>query len=231
MSSVGYVRLYRSLLGHPAFRNDGEAMAFAWMVIRAQWQARRVRYKERIINLKRGQLAISTRDMADALDRDKAWVTRLWQRLKNETMIETVVDAGITVVTICKYGIYQADRDTDETPGETLAETGARQGRDTEQEGEKGKKVKSPPSRATSITADFAPVLTPDAQKTVDGWPPGMLERELAQFRDRAVAEGKTYRDWQAAFRTWIANAEKWRHERGNRSQHRSGQQGSWLDA
>jgi len=25
----GYVRLYRDLIGHPAFRNEAEAMAFA----------------------------------------------------------------------------------------------------------------------------------------------------------------------------------------------------------
>lgn len=143
MIAVGYVRVHRSLLGHTAFRNDAEALAFAWMVIRAQWCAKRVRYKERLIDLKRGQLAISTRDMASAMDRDKAWIERLWKRLKSDAMIETVAEAGVTVVTICNYGKYQADRDTDETAGETPAETDARQGQDTEQGREKGKKISS----------------------------------------------------------------------------------------
>lgn len=141
MSDAGYVRIYRSLLGHPAFRNDAEALAFAWMVIRAQWRPTRVRYKDRIIQLHRGQLAISVRDMANALDRDKAWVERLWKRLKSETMLETASATGVSVVTICNYDDYQGDRDTDEAVRETPRETDARQARDTEQRREKGKKV------------------------------------------------------------------------------------------
>jgi hypothetical protein len=55
----GFVCLWRSLLGHPAFRNEGEAMAFGWLVLNAQWKPARVRYKERIFHLQRGQLAVS----------------------------------------------------------------------------------------------------------------------------------------------------------------------------
>jgi len=36
-----------------------------------------VRYKDRSIILERGQLAVSIRDFADAMDRDKAWIERL----------------------------------------------------------------------------------------------------------------------------------------------------------
>ena len=143
MSEVGYVRIHRALLGHPAFRNDAESMAFAWLVLRASWRPVRVRYKERTIDLKRGQLAVSVRDMACALDRDKAWVERLWKRLKSETMIETVSETGVTVVTICKYDDYQAQTDNHETLLKTARETGARQGQDTEQGREEGKKEES----------------------------------------------------------------------------------------
>jgi len=222
VSLVGYVHLHRRILGHPAFRNDGEAMAFAWMIIRASWQDVRVRYKERMIELKRGQLAISTRDMAAAMDRDKAWIERLWKRLKTDAMIETAVETGVTVVTICNYDEFQSPRDTSETVGEASRKTRARQGQDTEQGREKGKKD-SPPTR---LPADFDPVLTEAARTVVDAWPPGMLERELAQFKDRATARGETYRDWQAAFRTWIGNADKWRRERGNGTHAAGGRRG-----
>jgi hypothetical protein len=136
----GYVRIHRTLIGHPAFRNDAEAMAFAWLVAKAAWRSTRVRYKARGICLERGQLAISVRDFADAMDRDKAWIERLLKRLRAETMIETVTEAGITVLTICKYDQYQSEPILCETPSETPRETGARQRQDTEQEGNKGKK-------------------------------------------------------------------------------------------
>lgn len=125
----GYVRIHRSVLGHPVFRNDAEAMAFAWMVVRAAWKPATVRYKDHVIHLQRGELAVSVRDMAAAMDRDKAWVERLWKRLKNETMVETRSETGVSVVTICNYSEYQAERDIGKTPDDTEA----RQGQDTEQ--------------------------------------------------------------------------------------------------
>jgi hypothetical protein len=138
----GYVRLYRSLISeHPAFRNDAEAMAFAWLVAKAAWQPTRVRYKERILSLNRGQLAVSQRDMARALDRDKAWVERLWKRLRAEAMVEVVCEAGVAIVTICKYEEYQARG----VGREALDEAGARQGQGTEQEREEVKKISSEP--------------------------------------------------------------------------------------
>jgi hypothetical protein len=137
----GYARIHRSLIGHPAFRNDAEGMAFAWMVLRASWKPIRVRYKGRAIALGRGQLAVSIRDIAEAMDRDKGWVERLFKRLKSETMIETRAETGVMVITICNYDDYQADCDDGETVHETVRETQPRQPQDTEQRIEKGKNI------------------------------------------------------------------------------------------
>lgn len=133
MSAGGFVLIHRSLLGHAAFRNDAEAMAFAWMIARAAWKPTRVRYKERAITLDRGELAVSVRDLAEALDRPKGWVERLLIRLKTETMIETRSETGVNVITISNYSIYQAEQDSGETPHKTADETRAGQAPDTEQ--------------------------------------------------------------------------------------------------
>jgi hypothetical protein len=133
----GYVRIHRPLFEeHPAFRNDAEAMAFAWMIVKAQWRPKAVRYKGHKIELQRGQLAVSQRDMARALDRDKAWVERLWKRLRAEAMIETACEAGVAVITICKYSEYQADAVPCEAADEAPEKADARQTRGTEQERE-----------------------------------------------------------------------------------------------
>jgi len=70
-------------------------------------------------------------------------------------------------------------------------------------------------ARKTRLPADFEPILSTAAEAIVRAWPVGMIERELAQFKDRSRALGQTYDDWQAAFRTWIRNAEKWRQNGG----------------
>ncbi len=136
----GYARFHRSLIGHPAFRNDAEAMAFAYLVLRASWKPTRVRYKGKALSLNRGQLAMSVRDLADAMDRDKGWVERLLKRLKSETMVETLSETGVLVITICNYEKYQAANDVGETGGKTPDETDARQTQDTEQRTEEYKK-------------------------------------------------------------------------------------------
>lgn len=139
----GFVRIHRALIGHPAFRNDAEAMAFAWLVAKAAWKPCRVRYKERGVCLQRGQVAVSVRDFANAMDRDKAWIERLLKRLKGETMVEVRHETGVNVITICNYAQYQDARDRAKTPDETPHETDARQTQDTEQRIEEVKEVSS----------------------------------------------------------------------------------------
>ena len=136
----GYVRIHRALIGHPAFRNDAEAMAFAWLVAKAAWKPVRVRYKGHGIHLQRGQLAVSQRDMAHSLDRDKAWIERLWKRLKGEAMIKVEVEAGVAVITICNYANYQDAKDRREAADEAPDEADARQTQGTEQVSEEVKK-------------------------------------------------------------------------------------------
>lgn len=161
----GYARLHRSLLGHAAFRNDAEAMAFAWLVLRASWKPARVRYKGRAVALDRGQLAVSVRDLAEAMDRDKGWVERLLKRLRSATMIETRTETGVLVVTICNYAKYQASPDNDETVDETARETQARQTQDTEQRREEGKKVEE------VVETSSQPVVSAsDVREALDIW-------------------------------------------------------------
>jgi len=150
----GYIRLHRSLLGHHAFRNDAEAMAFAWMVAKAAWREVRVRYKGHGVHLQRGQLCVSQRDMAAALDRDKAWVERLWRRMISEAMIETRREAAAMVITICNYDRFQVISEDSEAANEAVREAvneaDVRQTRGTEQGREEYKKDPSV-AKATSV--------------------------------------------------------------------------------
>jgi hypothetical protein len=138
----GYVRIYRSLIDHPSFRNDAEAMAFAWMVMKAAWRPTRVRYKGHPISLERGQLAISVRDFAGAHDRNKNWVSRILETLRREDMIRTDAGTGVLVITICNYDKYQSEAGNGGTPQGTDVGTAEGQLRDTEQESKNIKKGK-----------------------------------------------------------------------------------------
>lgn len=77
--------------------------------------------------------------------------------------------------------------------------------------------------RACQLPSDFLPVLTDKAQANADKLGTGRYERELEQFKDHHRAKGSRMKDWQAAFRTWLANAVKFQ-KGGNGG-------GGWRDA
>jgi hypothetical protein len=74
---------------------------------------------------------------------------------------------------------------------------------------------KTPARKETPFPDQWEPILTPAAKQIVDGWPPGMFERQLASFRDHAADKGRKSKDWQAAFRTWINKADEWKPKNG----------------
>lgn len=199
----GYARFHRSLIGHPAFRNDAEAMAFAYMVLRASWKPARVRYKGRAISLNRGQLSISQRDMASALDRDKAWIERLWKRLRDEAMIAVVYEAGAAVITICNYDKYQASNDEREAPEEAPEEADARQTQGREQGREEFKEGNTPPTppaggrdRGSKIPEDWVPPvvadLSPQAKGCAEQWTDASYAAEAEAFRNYWLGESSS---------------------------------------
>lgn len=190
MSDTGYIRLYRSLLGHPAFRNDGEAMVFAWMVLKASWRPSRVRYKGRPIALERGQLAVSVRDLAEHHDRPKGWIERLLKRLRDETMCETHSETGVLVITICNYNNYQAEIQASETVAETLTGQTQDSGRTQNKEGNKG------------IIDSPLPPEKPKSRNSSADQPSGVSDQVWIDFlklreRQRAPVTGTVIRAYQ----------------------------------
>jgi uncharacterized protein YdaU (DUF1376 family) len=79
-------------------------------------------------------------------------------------------------------------------------------------------KAKKRTKENLELPADWEPTLTPRAAEIVARWPPGMFERELNRFRDHAAANGRTAKDWDAAFRTWIGNADERLQQSGLRT-------------
>ena len=67
-------------------------------------------------------------------------------------------------------------------------------------------KPAKPASRATILPDDFQPNETAQQMAAELGLD---LQAELAAFCDHHAAKGTTFKDWQAALRTWLRNASK----------------------
>ena len=112
----GFVLIHRSLWEHTGFRDLTEAAAFAWMISRAAWQPTKVRYKDRVVNLKRGQLSISLQDLASRTGWGIGKTRGFLDRLKNEHTISVENRTRLSVITICNYDQYQPDDQHRSTP-------------------------------------------------------------------------------------------------------------------
>ena len=107
---AGTVNIARGLWDDPTFKDAemSQREAWIWMIAEASWKDRTKRVGSTEIELERAQLAASTRFMAAAWMWSEARVRRYLDMLENRRMIQRKIDAGVTVITICKYDDYQA---------------------------------------------------------------------------------------------------------------------------
>lgn len=73
-------------------------------------------------------------------------------------------------------------------------------------------------ARKTRIPHNWAPSPANYAFASQSGLSREEINHEADQFRNSAIASGRLYTDWNAAFRTWLGNTVKWRAERAART-------------
>lgn len=107
---AGTVNIARDLWDDPTFKDAemSQREAWVWMIAEASWKQRSKRVGSAELCLERGQLAASLRFLASAWMWSEARVRRYLDMLENRHMIQRKTDAGVTVISICKYDEYQA---------------------------------------------------------------------------------------------------------------------------
>lgn len=179
----GTVNIARSIFHDAAFKDQPftEREAFMWMVMEASWKDREKRIDNKVVSLKRGQLAASIRFMAEAWSWQKSTVDRFLKRLENRDMIGTDSGTGVNVITICKYNEYQGgetDSGTAKNEKRDSSGTAAGQTRTPEaipearREEEEAKASLSYFDDATAPIDDFAQAVSAYNATAQDaGWP------------------------------------------------------------
>jgi hypothetical protein len=128
MSEKGTFVVDRGFFEHPRFAREPftEREAWLWLVSEAAFKPHARRIGSTEITLQRGQLAASLRFMAERWQWPEASVRRFLTKLKGlppktDALIDAASDAGITVVTICKYDVYQRRLGSSDTPSDAGA--------------------------------------------------------------------------------------------------------------
>jgi hypothetical protein len=102
--------LVRGIHDHPIIgvrKPFSQFEAWTWLLSEAAWKDRRYLAGSILVDLKRGQVAHSTRFMARTWGWPETKVRRFLSRLKTGAMIGAETGAGITIITVCNYDAYQ----------------------------------------------------------------------------------------------------------------------------
>src|SRR4051812_35252626 len=110
---MSYYLMKRGWLDHPCLAGPEpfcKRAAWAWMIERAAWKPTRQNIGGKIVDIPRGQFAVSLRQMAQVWGWKCTRVRRFLKLLASDAMIDTDSGTGKTVVTICNYEKYQPAR-------------------------------------------------------------------------------------------------------------------------
>lgn len=121
---TGYVKLHRRIRNHPLFADKPLArLMFIDMLMDAAWKDTVQDWRGKPITVRRGQVMMSQRRMADEYGFTHRQVRTILNQLANHEIvkIDTPVARGPTIVTICNYTKYQDQRHTGDTPNDTQA--------------------------------------------------------------------------------------------------------------
>lgn len=123
MSELGTFVMDRGWFEHPAFAREPftEREAWAWLIAAAAVAPLRRRIGTVQVELQRGQFAGSIRFLGRRFRWSKTKVQRFLARLVTESMIGTVTESGVTVLTVCNYERYQVAESVAESPAGTAA--------------------------------------------------------------------------------------------------------------
>ena len=182
----GYYRMARGWMDHHIFANDPltEREAWQWLIERAAFAPHPHRVGQNVVPVERGQLAVSTRYLAQAWQWSKSRVARFLKKLKIGTLIGTADGTGYTVITLCNYDKYQNVKRDGGTASGTAGGTAAGQTIKKEKEGKEGHPDPSGPGGPATLVADH----------TVPADPKSLLWQAAANLLVRAGRQESTAR-------------------------------------
>lgn len=150
----GWFSVKRGVTDHPIFHKRPDRL-YVWMYLleKAAWQDTRQDANGRPVNVQRGQMLTSFRQLADATGVGIQVIRTLFNLLSGEGAVNTNTNNGRMLVTICNYEKYQSP----DRVGNTTPNTDVTRGQHT-----KKTREQIPPSEGTS-----APSIS-GAEKVVD---------------------------------------------------------------
>ncbi|MGV6876663.1 hypothetical protein ACUSIJ_28855 [Pseudochelatococcus sp. B33] len=131
--SSGVFAVSRDIFDHEFFADEpySEREAWLWLIGNAAWKPCRVRRGRGAVDLSRGQVAATARELAEKWGWSKSRVDRFLGRLSEAAMIAadgSTGRSGGTVITICNYDTYQFGGAEGDEAGQIWDKSGTKSG-------------------------------------------------------------------------------------------------------
>ena len=120
----GWIKLHRDIQSHWIYSFDEPDKSLAWidLLLLASHSGGSFMVKGKLIEYKRGQIAISQITLQKRWRMSQNKVKRLLELLKKQSMIDFKTNELTTIITICNYSSFQDDERTDGRPVERPVE-------------------------------------------------------------------------------------------------------------
>lgn len=251
--SKGWIKLHRSTFDNDLWTAEPFTKGQAWvdLIGHANHRPASIWIRGIEVTVDRGQLAWSELTMEGRWKWSRGKVRRYLRMLQDRGMIEQQKTKLTTIITVCKYEVYQAEQPTERTTGDTTGETTGEttDGQQTDnrrytnknvKNEENGKKTDKPPRspKGDDVNYDSWPCL-PEPQ-TLKDWLKARKKAKGAHTQTaidrigkelhKAVAMGYTVEDCisLAATKTWRGFEAEWMNNAKGRSAGPAGQQGNY---
>tara|TARA_R110000772_G_scaffold25515_2_gene66465 strand:+ start:1321 stop:2187 length:867 start_codon:yes stop_codon:yes gene_type:complete len=109
----GFIKLHRKIRKHPLFKKNKPAMLFfIQLLMDAAWRDTVQDWRGNPIDVSRGDLMMSVREMAETYDLSAQNVRTLLNTLKSHKIVKsnTLANKAPLLITICNYSEYQSDQ-------------------------------------------------------------------------------------------------------------------------
>lgn len=155
----GWVKLHRKLLEWEWYQDAHMVHLLVHLLLTASHENRE--YKG--LTIKRGQLATTTKELAEELGTSRTSIWRRLKRLEVERFVKLEVKQKETVITICNYDSYQESKKKSETRGETKVKQSYnnrnnKKGRRSNEDNTSLLSPSSPPPRVREVFSEFSEV-------------------------------------------------------------------------
>lgn len=142
----GWIKAWRKMLENPYLQDPAERGVFLKLLLVAQQKRSEILVENtgRVITLERGQAWTSIRGLAGKHTSVRT-IRTILSNLKKGAIIDTHIDTGITVVTICNYEQYQALKEMTDTASDKppTHDRHTEQEREEEEDSKKEKNIRS----------------------------------------------------------------------------------------